>query len=174
MSEIKVQYYKSPFGELILGSFENKLCLCDWKHRKSRSSIDKRICKFFDTQYKEATSRVSDKAKKQLEEYFDSKRTDFDIPLTLAGSVFQKSVWQELLKIPYGKTTTYKKLSAKLQNEGAIRAIASANGANALSIIIPCHRVIGTNGKLVGYAGGIPAKRKLLQLEGSHAQLTLF
>ena len=172
--QIHISYYKSPYGELILGSFNEQLCLCDWKHRKSRTSVDKRLCSFLDAEYKEGSSKVMTNTKKQLAEYFESKRTEFDIPLLLAGSAFQQGVWNALLDIPYGTTTTYKKLSIKLANELAIRAIASANGANAISILVPCHRVIGTNGKLVGYAGGISAKRRLLQLEGSHAQLTLF
>lgn len=82
-------------------------------------------------------------------------------------SDFQKSVWNELIKIPYGKTVSYLALSKKLENEGAIRAVASANGANALSVFIPCHRVVGSDGSLTGYAGGLTAKKKLLQLEGA-------
>ena len=83
------------------------------------------------------------------------------------NTAFQKSVWDELRQIPYGKTDSYLGLSQKLNNEKAIRAVASANGANAISIIVPCHRIIGSNGELVGYAGGLPAKKKLLKLEGS-------
>lgn len=150
------------------------MCLCDWKSRKSRTRIDKRLLAFFEAEFKEGSSKLITKTKKQLAEYFESTRTEFDIPLVFAGSAFQQGVWKSLLEIPYGKTTTYKKLSVKLGNELAIRAIASANGANAISILVPCHRVIGSNGKLVGYAGGLSTKKRLLQLEGSHAQLTLF
>ncbi len=171
---ILISSYKSPYGELILGSHKGKLCLCDWKHRKSRTSIDKRLCSSLEAVYEDGSTDVIEKTKNQLDEYFADERTEFEIPLMYVGSTFQKDVWKALLDIPYGKTTTYKKLSVKLGNELAIRAIASANGANAISIIVPCHRVIGTNGKMVGYAGGISAKRKLLQLEGAHAQLTLF
>ena len=94
----------------------------------------------------------------------------------LAGTDFQKTVWQSLLQIPYGKTMTYLDLSRNMGNEKAIRAIASANGANAISIIIPCHRIIGSNGELVGYAGGLPTKKRLLQLESAYInpQLELF
>ena len=171
---IHTQYYNSPFGELVLGSFKDELCICDWRFRKNRASVDKRVLKFCHASFKEESSDTIEKAIKQLNEYFNSIRTSFDIPLLLAGSEFQQSVWKGLLQIEYGKTTSYKKLSTKLDNALAIRAVATANGANALSIFIPCHRVIGTNGKMVGYAGGIAVKRKLLQLEGSHAQLTLF
>ena len=94
----------------------------------------------------------------------------------LVGSDFQKTVWNTLLQIPYGKTETYLGLSKSMNNEKAIRAVASANGANAFSIIVPCHRVIGSDGKLVGYAGGLSVKKKLLELEGALAtnQLSLF
>ncbi|KAB2868464.1 MAG: methylated-DNA--[protein]-cysteine S-methyltransferase, partial [Bacteroidales bacterium] len=101
----------------------------------------------------------------------------FELPLLLIGTPFQKSIWNELLKIPYGKTETYMGLSQKLNNTKAIRAVAAANGANAISIIVPCHRIIGSNGELVGYAGGVDVKQKLLRLENSDnyaEQLKLF
>lgn len=175
-NEIIFSYYKSPFGELIIGSFENKLCLCDWRYRKMRTAIDLRLQKYFDATYKEGNSEIITKTIAQLKEYSEGKRTDFDIPLNLAGTDFQQSVWNQLQKIPYGKTASYLTLSKMLQNEKAIRAVASANGANAISIIIPCHRIIGSKGDLVGYAGGLDAKKKLLQLESKNFgnQMSLF
>lgn len=104
---------------------------------------------------------------KQLREYFEHKRKVFDLPMEIIGTDFQKRVWKELLKIPYGETISYKELAIKLGNLKTIRAAARANGANPLPIIIPCHRVIGSNGKLVGYGGGLDVKEKLLELEGS-------
>jgi methylated-DNA-[protein]-cysteine S-methyltransferase len=115
---------------------------------------------------------VIEQAKIELAEYFDGERAEFSIPLLLVGSDFQKKVWNELTEIPFGKTATYLDLSKKLGNAKAIRAVASANGANALSILIPCHRIIGSDVSLVGYAGGLPTKRKLLVLEGAHRQLS--
>ena len=100
-----------------------------------------------------------------MDEYFGRKRTAFDIPLFFAGTDFQKTVWKELLNIPYGMTLSYGDLSRKLGNPKAIRAVAAANGANPISILVPCHRVIGSDRKLVGYGGGIPAKKILLELE---------
>ena len=100
-----------------------------------------------------------------MEEYFARKRKAFDIPLLFIGTDFQKSVWQELLNIPYGKTVSYGELSQKLGNSKAVRAVATANGANAISIFVPCHRVIGKNGNLTGYGGGLEVKEKLLELE---------
>ncbi len=103
----------------------------------------------------------------QLKEYFAGTRKEFDVPLDLEGTDFQKRVWEELRKIPYGKTISYKSLSEKLGDVKAIRAVGKANGQNPIAIIIPCHRVIGANGSLVGYAGGLAIKEKLLHLEGA-------
>jgi methylated-DNA-[protein]-cysteine S-methyltransferase len=101
----------------------------------------------------------------QLDEYFNHKREVFDLKLDLKGTEFQKRVWAELLKIPFGKTISYKDLSVKLGDIKAIRAVGTANGANPVSIIIPCHRVIGSNGSLTGYAGGLWRKKWLLEHE---------
>ena len=98
------------------------------------------------------------------------KRKQFDLPLEIEGTEFQKRVWNELLKIPYGKTISYKELAVRLGDEKVIRAAASANGANPLPIVIPCHRVIGSDGSLIGYGGGLEIKEKLLILEGSRQQ----
>jgi len=174
--KIKTEYFKTPFGELILGSFEDKLCLCDWRYRKMRTSIDKRILTELNTTFVEEESDIIKETKTQLTQYFKKERTEFNIPILLVGSDFQKNVWNTLLQIPFGKTETYLGLSKKLGNEKAIRAVASANGANAISIIIPCHRIVGKDGTLVGYAGGLAAKRKLLDLENAliKSQLSLF
>ncbi len=102
----------------------------------------------------------------QLREYFSGERKKFNLPLDLEGTEFQNKVWKELQKIPYGKTISYKTLSEKIGNVKAIRAVGKANGQNPVAIIIPCHRVIGSNGSLTGYAGGLDIKEKLLLLEG--------
>jgi methylated-DNA-[protein]-cysteine S-methyltransferase len=174
MSIINIQYYKSPYGELILGAYGDELCLADWRYRKMRTSIDQRIKSGLNAEFEESKNCVIDLAIFQLEEYFRKERKMFAIPLLLVGTDFQKEVWNELLKIPYGKTESYLGLSKKMNNEGAIRAVASANGANAISIIIPCHRIIGSDGDLTGYAGGLQAKEKLLQMEGAFGQMSLF
>ena len=103
----------------------------------------------------------------QLREYFNHKRKKFDLVLEITGTDFQKKVWNELLNINYGETMSYKDLALKLGNLKTIRAVAQANGSNPLPIVIPCHRVIGADGTLVGYGGGLEVKEKLLQLEGS-------
>jgi len=165
MNEILFQYYKTPFGELVLGSLDDQLCICDWRFRKMRNSIDARICKILKANMKEGFSVVMERAIFQLEEYFSGFRKTFDLPLVLAGTDFQKRVWNALPDVEYGQTSSYLELSEKLGDKNAVRAIASANGANAISIIVPCHRIIGTSGELVGYAGGLPAKEKLLNFE---------
>jgi methylated-DNA-[protein]-cysteine S-methyltransferase len=165
MNSIYIQYYSTKFGELILGSFEEKLCLCDWRYRKMRDSVDSRIQKGLKASYIEQNSEILSKTITQLEEYFICEREQFDIPLLLIGTDFQKSVWNALINIQYGSTSTYLRLSETLGNKEAIRAVASANGANAISIIIPCHRIIGSDGDLIGYAGGLETKKKLLELE---------
>ena len=102
---------------------------------------------------------------KQLEEYFNGQRKEFSLPLDMQGTPFQVKTWQALLTIPYGETWTYKQLAMAIGNEKASRAVGNANNKNKIAIIIPCHRVIGTNGKLVGYAGGLSIKETLLNLE---------
>lgn len=165
MNAIHYQYYNTPFGEFILGSFKGKLCLCDWRYRKARRVIDSRLQNGLKASMKEQDCPVLVKTKQQLDEYFNRQRQTFELPLLTVGTDFQKSVWQALINVPFGNTSTYLKLAETIKNKSAIRAVANANGANALSIIIPCHRIIGSNGKMVGYAGGLPTKEKLLTLE---------
>ena len=173
---VYLQYFHTPYGELVLGESGGELCLCDWKYRKMRDQIDNRIQTGLQAEFKLEETELLDETKSQLNEYFARDRTTFDLPLLFVGSDFQKSVWEKLLTIPYGKTSSYMELSRILGDEKAIRAVATANGANAISIIVPCHRVIGSDGSLTGYAGGLNAKQKLLQLEGMNfgEQLDLF
>ncbi len=110
----------------------------------------------------------------QLEEYFKGTRTSFDLKLNPLGTDFQQKVWKELLNVPYGKTATYLEQSKKIGNVKAIRAVASANGKNPLWIVIPCHRIIGSDGSLTGYAGGIWRKKWLLEHENPSTQQSLF
>lgn len=114
-----------------------------------------------------SSSTIISRAVEQLNEYFEGKRTDFDLPLSPEGTKFQRQVWSELRSIPFGSTITYSRLSEKLDNPKAIRAVGRANGQNPIPIIIPCHRVVGSNNELTGYSGGIERKRRLLQHEGA-------
>jgi methylated-DNA-[protein]-cysteine S-methyltransferase len=166
--------FKTGYGELIIGSFEDQLCLCDWRYRKMRTAIDQRIEAGLQATYKESESDIILETRRQLAAYFAGDLKIFDLPLLLVGSDFQKKIWKLLLEIPFGKTESYAGLSEKLGDVKAIRAVASANGANAISIIVPCHRVIGSDGSLCGYAGGLQSKRRLLKLENAFAQGELF
>lgn len=114
------------------------------------------------------TTELLSMATIQLDEYFQGKRTIFSLPFKLTGTPFQLAVWKELQNIPYGKTTSYKEIAQKINKPKACRAVGMANNKNPLPIIIPCHRVIGSNGKLIGYAGGLKLKNYLLELEQSH------
>ena len=123
-----------------------------------------------------AGNEILNLSKSQFDEYFASSRKSFDLPLKLTGTEFQKRVWQQLLLIPYGSTISYQELANLLSDPKCIRAAARANGQNLLPIIIPCHRVIGSNGEMTGYAGGIARKKDLLRLEGAEImnQMNLF
>jgi methylated-DNA-[protein]-cysteine S-methyltransferase len=172
---ILTQPFTCAAGELTLGVYQNKLCLSDWTYRHKRSAIDLRLMDFFQTTMEETSDHpLLIETAKQLSEYFDGKRTQFDVPLVFAGTDFQQAIWNLLMEVPYGKTTTYLALARSYGNEKAIRAVASANGANALSILVPCHRVIGSDGSLIGYAGGLRAKKKLLEIEQLPLQGDLF
>jgi len=166
-NQIQIQYYKSPIGEMLLGSYDNKLCIADWQYRKMRTTIDNRIQKGLKAEYIEEASEVISETIKQMEEYFNLERKEFTVPLLLVGTDFQKSVWQGLIETPFGTTSSYLDLSKRIGNEKAVRAVASANGANSISILVPCHRIIGSTGDLVGYAGGLEAKKKLLEIESN-------
>ena len=125
---------------------------------------DKNSCE----NYQEKDTKLLLEAKRQLKEYFEGKRKLFDLPLKQEGTEFQKKVWDALEKIPYGETRTYKEVAKMVGNEKAARAVGMANNKNNIPIIIPCHRVIGSNGKLVGYALGLEMKKYLLDLENKN------
>ena len=165
MNQIHIQYFKTNYGEFILGSYDGKLCMVDFRYRKMRKTVDDRIKKGLNAEFVEQDDEILQRTRIQLDEYFNMQRREFDIPIQMVGTDFQKSVWEALLKVPYGTTSTYLQLAKEIGNEKAVRAVANANAANAIGIIIPCHRIIGTNGELTGYAGGLPLKKRLLELE---------
>ncbi|RYY03699.1 MAG: methylated-DNA--[protein]-cysteine S-methyltransferase [Gammaproteobacteria bacterium] len=166
MNKINIQFYKTKYAEFILGSFDNQLCMLDYRYRKSRDAVDTRIKRGLGAEFTEQDDDVLNLARTQIDEYFSGARKEFNLPLLTVGTEFQKLVWDALVKIPYGTTSTYLQLARQISNEKAVRAVAAANGANSMSIIIPCHRIIGSDGDLTGYAGGLPVKKRLLQLEG--------
>ena len=148
----KVQYYKTQLGNL--GIVEENGFITEILYaKKSENAVE------------EETLAIK-KAHAQLEEYFTGKRKSFDFPLNPKGTEFQKKVWNALSEIPYGKTVSYKDIATRVGNPKASRAVGMANNKNPLMIIVPCHRVVGSNGAMVGYAGGLDVKEKLLKLEG--------
>ena len=149
----------SPVGELKLVGSDRGLAAVLWENeRPNRVRVT--------ATREDANHPVLLETQRQLGEYFAGKRTKFDLTLDFLGTDFQKSVWGELLRIPFGETRTYGEIAKKLGNAKAMRAVGAANGRNPISIIAPCHRVIGASGKLTGFAGGLKAKADLLHLEG--------
>ncbi len=172
MNKINIQYYKTRIGEFILGAFDGKLCLLDFRYRRMRKTVDDRIKKGLNADYIEQDDEILIKTREQLDEYLNGDRKEFNIPLLMVGTDFQKSVWNVLIKVPYGTTSTYLQLAKDINNEKAVRAVAGANGANSIGLIVPCHRIIGSDGELVGYGGGLPVKKRLLKLERSNLVLS--
>lgn len=162
---ISLQHYDSPCGRLVLASFADRLCLCDWSDNPFAERNRRRIEKYLKATSKTETTSVLEETKRQLDEYFAGKRKAFDIQLCLVGTDFQHKVWNALRSIPYGSTKSYKDIAQCIGKPKAVRAVAGAIGANAISILIPCHRVIGSDHSLTGYAGGLEAKRRLLGME---------
>lgn len=153
-------YYASPVGDLLIESAEGKICTVNFV-KESRQE--------------ETHTSVIEQCIFELDEYFYKGRKFFNVELDPRGTEFQKKVWNELLTIPYGRTISYEALAIRLGNIKSIRAVGLANGQNPIAIIIPCHRVIGKGGTLVGYGGGIESKEWLLNHEGAILkQLTLF
>lgn len=162
---ISIQYYDSPCGRIVLASVGEMLCLCDWDEMPCAVKNKRRLVRMQNATFCEQPSEVLRRTREQLDEYFMGIRTAFDIPLHPIGTHFQKRVWEVLLDIPFGQTRTYKDIALLLGNAKGVRAVAGAIGANGISILIPCHRVIGSDHSLTGFAGGLEAKRILLALE---------
>ncbi len=170
MEKILISRYLSPAGEMIIGAYGGEVCLCDWAVESRRGRIDGRICRGLNAGLAEGMTDVTARTIAELDEYFAGMRREFTVGVRLTGSEFQRRVWQELTRIEYGSTVTYGELARRIGNPKALRAVAGACGANALSILVPCHRVTGDGGRLTGYAGGVAAKSMLLGIEGVGAQ----
>lgn len=155
-----IQYFDSKIGRIGIVEQEGKIIQV-----KINTPIQKK-------EEKEEKTPLLEEGIRQLKEYFAGTRKQFELPLYLEATDFKKQVWKELIKIPYGKTATYKQIAEKIGNPKAARAVGMANHNNPIPIIIPCHRVIGTNGKLTGYALGLEMKEKLLVLEKEKEEVT--
>ena len=155
---MKYRYLDSPFGRvLVAGDGDSLQWLSFTTGRQKATSLSEWTEDNRDTLLREAG--------RELEAYFAGKRERFDLPLAPQGTAFQKRVWKKLVSIPYGKTVSYSELARRIGRPGAFRAVGAANGQNPISVIIPCHRVLGKNGDLTGYGGGLDVKRRLLELE---------
>lgn len=175
---IALKRIDTPLGRMRIGATEKGICLFDFQFRRTVEGIMERVERLLDDKFVEADSPYFSILETQIAEYFSGKRKEFDVPLHLTGTPFQKSVWEALTSIPFGETRSYKQQSVLMGQEKAIRAIASANGDNPVAIIIPCHRIIGEDGGLTGYSGGLQRKQQLLDLErrfsGKFTQAQLF
>jgi O-6-methylguanine DNA methyltransferase len=169
---IFLKHIDTPVGKMRIGATDEGICLFDFQYRKSIDSIMARIENLAGDKFSEGEHLHFKLLEQQIAEYFLGTRKEFDLPLHFLGTDFQKSVWTGLLQIPYGETRSYKQQSIFLGNEKAIRAVASANGENGIAIIVPCHRVIGENGSLTGYGGGLQRKKWLLDHERKHSGKT--
>ena len=166
---ITLKYIDTPVGKMMAGATDAGICLFDFQYRKSIDSIMKRIETYAADKFGEGEHPYFDLLEQQIGEYILGVRKKFDLPLHLSGTPFQKSVWEGLQQIPYGETRSYKQQSIFLGNEKAIRAVAGANGENGIAIIVPCHRVIGEDGRLTGYGGGLQRKKWLLDHERKYS-----
>jgi len=153
MEQLYSFIYDSPIGPLTLVASERGLVALEFGKKEREDCVDdpKRLAPYH----------------KQLNEYFAGKRQEFTIALDIRGTDFQKRCWQELLKIPYGQTRSYRQIAEAVGNRNALRAVGLANGQNPIAIIVPCHRVIASDGTLCGYGGGLHVKEELLRLEGA-------
>ena len=165
MNQIHIQFHRSNNTDFIMGCFENQLCLMDFRYRNMRVTVDRRLKQGLKAEFVEQDNALLQATRQQVDEYLAADRRQFDLPLLMVGSDFQKSVWAALRQLPYGSTCSYSELASQIGRDSAVRAVATANAANALMMIIPCHRVIAANGGLGGYAGGLPLKKRLLALE---------
>lgn len=159
MSEAYTTYYRSPIGVMAIVGGEEGITAIDFVAATHPNA---------------KTPACLEECVRQLDEYFAHRRKSFDLKLNLRGTDFQKRVWRELLKIPFGKTVSYLDIAAALGDKQAIRAVGRANGQNPIVLIVPCHRVIGSDGALTGYGGGLWRKEWLLKFEGSRPQMSLF
>lgn len=162
---INITRLETPVGPMYACGTDKGICLFDFTDRRMLETEFKELSKYLNAVILPGDNKYFAVLKKETGEYFEGKRKSFTVPLDAPGTVFQKSVWEELKKIPYGETISYKTQAERIKNPKGVRAVANANGHNRISILIPCHRVIGENGTLTGYGGGLWRKKWLLDFE---------
>src|SRR3954471_1564874 len=164
----------TPISEMVAVATETHLLMFEFERRHMYEQQLERVKRVAKGEIEDGESPVFDTLRTQLAEYFRGDRREFNVPLEVPGTDFQMRVWDALRRIPCGTTTSYGRLASSIGQPDAVRAVARANGDNRVAIIIPCHRVIGSNGSLVGYGGGLSRKKWLLQLEARSEELPLF
>ena len=163
----------TAIGDMVAAATETHLLLLEFAHRRTLDRQLEHAARATGARFEPGDSPILDQFRTELAEYFAGQRRAFDVPLLTPGTGFQMRVWTELLRIPYGATTTYGRLATRIGNPSAVRAVARANGDNRIAIVVPCHRVIGADGSLTGYGGGLWRKKKLLDLEARTDALRL-
>jgi AraC family transcriptional regulator, regulatory protein of adaptative response / methylated-DNA-[protein]-cysteine methyltransferase len=166
---IKTISIETPLGEMVAGATEEGVCLLEFHDRKILPSEVKDLTRLLETTTQEGENKHLKSLRKQLKEYFAGKRKEFTIPLVIPGTEFQRAVWTELQNIQFGNTRSYQEQADAINSPDSVRAVANANGMNRISILIPCHRVIGSDGRLVGYGGGLKRKKWLLDHEKKYS-----
>ena len=173
MEFITTRRIETPLGILTGAAVDHGICMLEYSDNHRDSNRLEKLQSRLGIGIIKSNHPFLDQLENELKEYFDNKRKEFDVPLVLMGTNFQEKVWEALRNIPYGSTISYMELANRLGNKLVIRAAGRANGQNPLAIVVPCHRVLGANGSLVGYGGGIWRKRFLINLERDKSQ-TLF
>jgi AraC family transcriptional regulator, regulatory protein of adaptative response / methylated-DNA-[protein]-cysteine methyltransferase len=169
-SEIYMSEITTPLGTMLAGTTARGVCLLEFTNRIRLEKEFSDLQKMLNAVMLSGRNQYSDQLEKELNEYFAGKRKTFSVPLNMPGNEFSLSVWKTLLDIPYGKTCSYKEQAESMNNPKAIRAIAATNGRNRLAIIVPCHRVIGSDGSMTGYAAGVETKKWLLNFERNNSE----
>jgi len=170
---IYTHQFSSPLGEMVVGSTEEGVCLLEFIDGRRVAGEFDDLCRLLNARTVARESALTRQVEIEMGEYFAGKRTQFDVAIHMPGTPFQQTVWRALLDIPYGETVSYQAQAIRVGNLKAIRAVALANGANRISVIVPCHRVIGKDGSATGYGGGIERKRWLIAHEQSVAGFRL-
>lgn len=175
---IKTTKVKTPLGEMIAGATDDGLCILEFAGRETVNTELNDLSILLKSSFKDGENKHLKTLRKQLKEYFEGKRKEFTVPLVIPGTEFQQSVWRELIKVPFGSTKSYLEQAIAIKKPRSVRAVANVNGMNRISIIIPCHRIIGSDGSLTGYGGGLERKKWLLDHEkkysGKAVEMSLF
>ena len=175
---IRVRYIESPIGELLAGATVEGICLLEFSEMRRAAKETRDLQKLLGMKIMEGENEHLEVLRNQLNEYFSGTLHQFRVPLVIPGTDFQREVWTELQKIPYGTTRSYQEQAIAIGRPDSVRAVANANGTNRIAIVIPCHRVIGSDGRLTGYGGGLGRKKWLLDHEkkysGKEIEMTLF